>query len=75
MNKQGSIHNEETTMRTRDTRARAWGSDGVTIELPQDNVPREVVLFDMAGKRVFSRLNVMSRLLGIGTTELSKGTY
>ncbi len=50
-------------------------NDAVTLSLPTDNVPRDVVLFDMAGKRVFSRMNVTTRLLGVTTTGLGKGTY
>ena len=49
--------------------------EAVTVALPIDNVPREVTLFDMAGRRMFSRLNVTARVLGITTAGLGKGAY
>ncbi len=50
-------------------------SDAVTLALPIDNVPRDIVVFDMAGRRAFSRLNVSSHVLGISTAGLDKGAY
>lgn len=50
-------------------------NEAFTLALPSDDVPRDVILFDMAGKRIFSRTDVTVRLLGVTTTGLSKGTY
>jgi Secretion system C-terminal sorting domain len=49
--------------------------EAVHVLLPADDRPRDIVLFDLCGKRVFSRSGFAKNLLDIDVGTLAQGTF
>lgn len=47
----------------------------VNLSLPNDDIPKDVVIYDISGKQIRSMLSLSNTLLNISTSEFAKGPY